>query len=340
MSGNRYRPAMRRALKPSIAPMIGVLLCSTGLVAGAAEKVAYVKDSEIFIVDENRQEGRQLTNNGVPKWLVRWSPSGQFLAYVEMTEPSVAKGRVVVVSPSGEVRTNVMIHEVKGQQTTGFRWIEDIIWFTDNSVGAYGSFNPTHCELIILNASTGAVLQDVALECGSFAVSPDGEHVVYLQTVESGPGNRSQDFVLMDRELSLLPPGGEGPITVTGSPKWSADSSRIAFVAKSAGDGSVSVITADKTGMVSKQDISPSFGVGAELAWSGDALVVRSDSLTIAVDPVSRSWRVASADEEAIVEGVSQRKAHDKRVTSRRADLEAQRGWRSADVWTDDNLGQ
>lgn len=328
--------AICQRLTSFLAPIIGVVICSTALTVSAAEKVAYVKDSEVFVADDSTPEGQQVTNNGVPKWLVRWSPSGQFLAFMEMTDSSLAKGRLVVVNSSGEVRMKTLIHEVKGPQIAGLRWVEELTWFTDDSIGVYGSFNPTHCELIILKPSAGVVLQNVALDCGSFAVSPDGEHVVYLQAVESGPDNRRRDFVLLDRELSLLPPNEASPITVVGIPQWSADSSRIAYVAKTTDDGSVNVVVADKTGVVSKQEVSPSFGDKTELAWSADSLVVGGDNLTIVMDPVARSWRVASAEEEAAIERITQRKATNRSTESRRADLEAQRGWRSADVWIGD----
>lgn len=335
--GFRSSACPRRATPiSSLAVLIGVLLCSAALAANAAEKVAYVTGSEVFITNGSGQEGRQITNNGVPKWLVRWSPSGQFLAYMEMTDPSLAKGRLVVVNADGEVRMQALIHEMEGQRVAGLRWVEELTWFTDDSIGVSGSFNPTHCELIILKPSMGVVLQDVAVDCGSFNVSPDGEHVVYLQTVASGADNRRRDFVLLDRELSLVPPDEASPITVVGMPQWSADGSRIAYVAQTLDQGSVNVVVSNTTGVISQQEISPSFAGKAEFAWSGDSLVVGSDDLTVVIDPVARSWRVASAEEKVVVESIAQRKANIRSAASKRADLEAQQGWRSADVWVGD----
>jgi hypothetical protein len=317
----------------SLAALIRVLLCSTALAVNAAERVAYVKGSEVFVTDESSQEGRQLTNNGVPKWLVRWSPSGQFLAYMEMTDSSLAKGRLVVVNANGEVRMQALIHEMEGQRVAGLRWVEELTWFTDDSIGVSGSFNPAHCELIILKPSMGVVLQDVAVDCGSFNVSPDGEHVVYLQTVETGADNRRRDFVLLDRELSLVPPNEASPITVVGMPQWSADGSRIAYVAKTLDEGSVSVVVSDTTGVIGKQEISPSFAAKAVLAWAERSVVVAGNNLTISFDPSTGQWREASPEESA---AVGRREALEKIRTDHAQEMRErakQSDWREVDVW-------
>ena len=300
----------------------------------SAEKIAFVKDGEIFAMNEESSDPVQLTDDGTLKGFLQWSPGGDLLAYVQMVDPSIAYAQTTVIDSTGSVVMKTLIQKGSQKSTARFRGIRYLRWFDVDSLGVYGEYNTLNCGLILLQPSTGTIVRQQAFDCRYYDVSPDGQHIVHYGY---GVRARESDFVYIDSEPLIYPKDPEHAKTrISADPQWSPDSASVAFVARDPNTGNMSVAVADKNGAIVEQRISPTFADGSRLGWSGNSVIVTGDNLAIHFDPAARRWRVASPAEEASIAALDSRKRAESDRKKALSTLSREKGWTKAASWDGD----
>jgi Tol biopolymer transport system component len=175
----------------------------------------------------------------------RWSPDGRQIAYVVKTFPTVdpAKdwgGDIVVSSSAGDEPRTVYRHRTPGTQVEGIAWSADgagLYLALIEPVIANGRPTPGTLRLDRLDLASGA--RTTVVEGAAYPdASPDGRSIAYL-TYSSGLESGGLWVARPDgseRRRTLTVPGRFAGLR---APRFSPDSSRLAFGAIAAEDASL-----------------------------------------------------------------------------------------------------
>lgn len=128
--------------------------------AGGAGRVVFVRDSEIYTASENGSNLRQLTSDGKPKQMPKWSPDGTEIAYLtsgDMSANPKSRAKIEIITVDGKhVGTApILVTMADGTEVGGMRWVDSIGWFDAQHVFAEGSINPHSGEFRTINIRSG-----------------------------------------------------------------------------------------------------------------------------------------------------------------------------------------
>jgi Tol biopolymer transport system component len=262
-------------------------------VAATTDRIALLKADDVIVVGADRKIITRLAGDSRHKSLLRWLPDGQRLSYL-VPDDRGAKARLVVVDLKGTFVKEIPLRAVTDPPTEGLRFVEDVAWISASDIRVMGSVNPRNCEIFDVDLATSKESNGHFGECGSFAESPDGNHLAYLRPVNQGADSDRKDSVEIDDEKNLYS-GGDAGIRVISGPIWSEDSGRVAFIEKQRDSGEVAVTTISTGRNVDRVPVPADGLEHPKLMWVDSKLVIKDgaafliDSRLRTVTPVTPS---------------------------------------------------
>lgn len=209
--------------------------------------------SELYIVDIDGTNMRQLTTNGLNNYLPAWSPDGSKIAYIS-GKTGWDSHEVYLINVDGSGETNLTNNNV---QEYG------VAWSPDGSKIAYGSKLDGDMQIYTMNPD-GTDQRPLPTPAAGMAPSwsPDGTQVVF---VSERSGN--SDIFVMDAD------GNNQQPIVTGDawdylPSWSPNGAQITFTSTRGGDPAIFVIPA---GGGEPDQISGKGLIADVASWSPDS---------------------------------------------------------------------
>lgn len=274
---------MKRMFASSVV-FAGLVTIGVGQGASSAPKVAFVKGAEVYSVHADGSNLKQLTNDNVPKGLVRWSRDGSRLAYTSKGDPSKELARLVVLSSAGEKQKEISFREKNGSPVGGMRFVERLDWLPGGRIGLYGSVNPRTCEYVVLDVDSGGEVEHFLGKCGSFLRSPDGRNIAYQCAQGIGqPPKPYRDCLKINGQRMY--PESEHNSRIIGSPVWSPDGHRVGLLGESGTTGLRQLVVADSSGVVAEVPLSSEhIRGGLDLAWPGESLLLAAGGEIYQVD--------------------------------------------------------
>lgn len=323
-----------------VAAATTILICTAPLYGGsrnAPEKVAYIQNREIYVALGPLASPQQLTNDGIVKFNLRWNPDGRKIAYIEKTPEDIAKGRLVVIDPDGKKLIETLIHEGGPSKVGGFRFIEEVSWHGNNHIGLYGSVNPYTCEYIVLDASTAARVTRGIGDCGSFSVSPDGQHLAHRDIVGPIAAESARlDEIVVDGKVVFpaVTPGKGRVIRVLTEPVWSSDGTQIAFIETHSATGQTAIVVlGGKEWQNKRQALPQDQSDNIRIAWFGKDVVVASERIAVTYDPAVDRMRLATPEETTHVRAPDAAEVRAKALRDEAKAKAESRHWQEADIW-------
>lgn len=190
-------------------------------VAFIAYSDASYSQVDIFIMDANGQNKRQLTDDDRVESYPVWSPDSKKIAFVDGPGPN----KINVINTEGQLLT---LEESRGSE---------ISWSPDSSRIAFSRVNDeTNYDLYVMNidGTNQEKLADINPQDRFPAWSPNGEQVAF----------RSGDVLVQD--IYLINPDGRGERRIlfdsSSGPSWSPDGTQITY---SSFDGDYDINTID-----------------------------------------------------------------------------------------------
>ncbi len=230
-------------------------------------KIAYGRDRDIWVMNENGTAQTQLTFDGdsLLSSGPDWSPDGTKIAFVSGGIP----GDIYVMNADGTGRTRLTTDPLEDNAPT---------WSHDGSQIAFHRRSATTSEIWIINADGSGETQ--LTSCGGQAFdpdwSPDGSQIAFYRA----------------RELWVINPDGTGEtllLSVTGflfQPEWSPDGSQIAWsghLSDATALGDIYVVNSDGTGAV---PVFSSAAIDEQPTWSPDGTRLAFHSSIVPSTPV------------------------------------------------------
>jgi Tol biopolymer transport system component len=225
-------------------------------------------------------DGGNRTDLGVEFYPMAWSPDG-----ARLVGNSAGAADLFLVNSDGGGLTNLTNRVcTPGAECGTITWAS---WSPDGSRIAYqlnpGIFGPpSSCNLINVDGSGGVQIKD---ECVTPTWSPDGSRIAY-SGIGMRPDNLSGHLFVMNPDgsgvvdLTLVeppPPHDGGVEDFDGSPSWSPDGARIAFLSQrdipedpSSSGPRIFVMNSDGTG-VRPVRVDPAFVSIERPAWQAAA---------------------------------------------------------------------
>jgi len=147
-------------MKVAIALMIAAASAQALALAGGESHVVFVRSSEIYTANEDGSSLRQLTSDGKPKQMPKWSPDGTEIAYLtsgDMSANPKSRAKIEIITADGKhVGTApILVTMADGSEVGGMRGVESIGWFDTQRVFAEGSINPYSGEFRTIDIRTG-----------------------------------------------------------------------------------------------------------------------------------------------------------------------------------------
>jgi TolB protein len=179
-------------------------------------------NDQVFVMDADGSNARQLTHGQGGAYGPRWSPDGSMIAYAADTSDN---SQIFVVRVSNGASTRVT-NEPEGAVDPGG-------WTTDGESILFSTFNPTiaHYSAISLDLSTGRT-RLIVPDGSTPTLSPDGAWIAF------------NSWLKPHIRLILANADGSGRRTIArfdiddGLEEWSPDSTQIAFIGNTDADGS------------------------------------------------------------------------------------------------------
>lgn len=188
--------------------------------------------NQVYVLELETGDVRQLTHDPLPKWNARWSPDGASIVYSAGGD----EHRVIrVMDPWGRNQRDLTTLEYADFHPS---------WHPDGT-GILFDSDRDHTEGVEI---TNRELYSLALESGevtrlteyadwdTFAsFSPDGSMIVWRRVVENFDSTRNAEIYLMNRDGSGLRRLTDNP-AFDSYPEWSPDSRRLLFSSNRDGD--------------------------------------------------------------------------------------------------------
>jgi dipeptidyl aminopeptidase/acylaminoacyl peptidase len=203
-------------------------------------------ETEIWIVETESGQPRQLTRGKKSSTSPAWSPDGRRLAFISDRSD---KRQLYVINPDGG-EADPLTTDAKDSAPEG---VTSIAWAPDGKSIAftakdprpeplkdrdkkYGEFDVvdqdhlmTHLHVVDVASKAVKRLTDGPMTVGSFDWAPDGSRIAFDHRINDDPSNGSSADVsivrVADKSVRKLVTQ-DGPDT---SPRWSPDGARIAF---------------------------------------------------------------------------------------------------------------
>lgn len=147
-------------MKAAITLMIAAAWAEALALAGGPSRVTFVHNNEICVANDDASNFRQLTSDGKPKQMPKWSPDRTQIAYLtggDMSANPKSRAKIEVITADGKhVGTApVLVTMADGTEVGGMRWVGFMGWFDAQRVFADGSINPHVGEFRTIDIQTG-----------------------------------------------------------------------------------------------------------------------------------------------------------------------------------------
>jgi hypothetical protein len=147
-------------MRAAIALMTTVAWAQALALAGGASRVVFVRGNEIYTANEGGSNLRQLTSDGKPKQMPKWSPDGMEIAYLtdgDMSKDPKRRAKIEIITVDGEhVGTApILVTLGDGSEVAGMSGVEYIGWFNAQHVFAKGHINPYSGEFRTIDIRSG-----------------------------------------------------------------------------------------------------------------------------------------------------------------------------------------
>jgi hypothetical protein len=283
--------AIAVALAASCAIFVGVRAAET--TESAILAVGADKSGDLVL---RSQDGvaRTLIHGGMARRKPVFSPDGSRIAFVQATDPHLARAALVVVDLDGHELTRVLIEPVVGEtRYAGMRYVEAIRWLTPNRLVVRGSLNPSQSQYYVVDIASGRLLDDVIDDTSSAVWSPDALHVA---TTTGEPHFESDEdhapSIEIDRHM-VYPTTPTRDIAIVASPQWSTDGRSLGWVVLHRPDKSLASVVW-RAGAVQETRLGrvpPDNEFGA--FWAGNRLIV-TESTPDTPEQAVHAWAIES----------------------------------------------
>jgi WD40-like Beta Propeller Repeat len=261
-----------------------VVILIAGLAAAADDPVAesaYLKGTEIYVTTAGSDQARQITSDGIRKGDVILSKDGRRIAFIKESHPKELCG-LVVIRPDGTPVREIHFRPAGGLPSVGMRFVEGLLWISNQRLALYGSMNPSTVEYAVIDVKTGEEVGGYYVDGFTLAPSPDGSHVAYeayIPHFSAEADHRPQ--LCIDDECGFGKPGRGYPgtgrhIEFTSRPVWSPDGTRVAITAADYTTKLPSVIVRQPGGKTAEFAPPPDAGGGLTLSWEDNTIAIKT----------------------------------------------------------------
>ncbi len=243
---------------------------------------------------------RALAHGGAARATPVFSSDGSRIAFVQGSDPHVARAALVVVGLDGHELARVLIEPlVADLNHAGMRYVEAIRWLTRDRLVVRGSINPSQSQYYAIDVTTGRIADDTIDDTSSAAWSPDALHVATTTGAPHFEADEDRAPAIEIDHRVVYPISATRDIALVTAPQWSADGHSLGWVVLHRADKTLaSVVWRDgsvretRLGRVAADAAFGSF-------WSGPRLTV-TESPADAPELASRAWAVESGTSRAI----------------------------------------
>ena len=209
-----------------------------------------VMDEEVFVMDADGTNQRNLTNNPEYDSFPDWSPDGEQIVFVSSRSRNVHKGigsNLFVMSPDGE---NV-------KQITHFKWVTSPRWSPDGKRIAFETDDfDIDRQVYVVDADgrnpwqVSSPKANTAMILGGW--SPDGKQILYREAIESRSDKSTPVIATLDRVRRGVIKWQRVPVPkgTFSTSDFSADGTSILFSSDQNGDDNDEIyrfVLADRT---------------------------------------------------------------------------------------------
>jgi Tol biopolymer transport system component len=259
----------------SFALLIGIVsLINVGAQAPQMAQIAFVSprdgNSEIYVMDTDGKNQRNLTNNSAIDIIPSWSPDGQKIAFTS-DQDSVEDFEIYVMDADGKNPRN-LTNNLFGDMAPS--------WSPDGQKISFITNRDGNVEVYVMDAD-GKNLHNLtnnpADEIASRpSWSPDGQKIAFASERDGNIG----DIYVMDAD-------GKNQHNLTNNPAfdwdpaWSPDGQKIAFASERSGNGDIYVMDVNGNKLQNLTGNNPTYDRGP--TWSPDGQQIAFYSLRVGI---------------------------------------------------------
>jgi len=261
-------------------------------------KILYVKDNELFIGSDSGGQARQITSDGVVKFLPAWSKDGSRIAFIERVDGGRALGNLVVINEEGQLLSSVLFRRAE-DWAGGMRFIESLEWLDRDRIALSGSANPSLTETAIVDLSTRTEEGGIFDDGPGANFSPDGKHFAYTSGSPHFTPESSRRPTLNVDHVSVFPKEGVH-VRLMSDRYWSPDSSRLAVIFEDFSTRRQSLVVWGSGGRTAATALPTPAGSESDLSWSDGDVLITFDHEALRVVKGSRNVERLAASKAAL----------------------------------------
>ena len=161
-------------------------------------KKVFIKNNEIWIVDNQALNPRQLTEDGTDKDNPALSPDETRIAY--NVGKFIKEKRIIIIGLEGQ-----LIKTLNVSQEAGKKSIDKLEWLDNDKIGIEVHLNPWYGAYQVIDTTTGEMIAD--FWGGNFVWSPDRSKIAYAlpNYIRDAHGNLISSDVLSINDITAYP---------------------------------------------------------------------------------------------------------------------------------------